>query len=506
MSISPDTSNAMSNSKGKRVMENELISIIDTEASYPTSEFSFRPDTKYPEYAYEEIAPTKNTVYSAVRDSFRRLCLDEKNYGTRNWNPLGEIIHPGDSVLIKPNLVMDVNGLIDQGTECLYTHASVVAPVIDYVLIALNGTGKIIIGDAPMQECVFETLLKEGGYGKLVDYYKSKRIQIDIVDFRELTSIVKNGVHIQSINPNSSGTIIDLAHYSEFAGISKGVISRTRITNYDPRILKEHHDSVKNEYYISNYVLAADVIINMPKPKSHRKAGATIALKNFVGVNVRKEFLPHHTMGSKEEGGDEYLKKDKVHFLRSKLLDKRNMLEAERHYTLARLYRIAVRLCLLVMQLRGTDKYQEGSWYGNNTISKTISDLNKIVFYADKSGRMQDKPQRRMIIIADMIISGEKEGPVYPTAKPVGIIACGFNPVSFDRAVSTLMGFNPELIPTIKTAEAIFRKFKLASDKPILIVSNKNEYDNRRIEEIDRNDLLNFEPSSGWKGHLEFEK
>ena len=51
----------------------------------------------------------------------------------------------------------------------------------------------------------------------------------------------------------------------------------------------------------------------MPKPKCHRKAGMTSALKNFVGANVRKEFLPHHTMGSIKEGGDEYFVTSKIH-------------------------------------------------------------------------------------------------------------------------------------------------------------------------------------------------
>ena len=80
-----------------------------------------------------------------------------------------------------------------------------------------------------------------------------------------------------------------------------------RITNYDPAYLKQHHNADKHEYFINSDVLNADVVINMPKPKTHRKAGVTISMKNLVGINCRKEYLPHHTNGSKEEGGDEYL-------------------------------------------------------------------------------------------------------------------------------------------------------------------------------------------------------
>ncbi len=64
---------------------------------------------------------------------------------------------------------------------CLYTHPSVVAAVIDYVIIALNGIGIVIIGDAQMQECDFNYLLKDSGYHLLIDYYKEKKIDIEIV-------------------------------------------------------------------------------------------------------------------------------------------------------------------------------------------------------------------------------------------------------------------------------------------------------------------------------------
>ena len=78
-------------------------------------------------------------------------------------------------------------------TECLYTQPSVVAAVIDYVLIALGNTGEIILGDAPMQECNFKHLIETSGYLDLVKYYQKKGKKVSIVDFRELTSNVIDG-------------------------------------------------------------------------------------------------------------------------------------------------------------------------------------------------------------------------------------------------------------------------------------------------------------------------
>ena len=53
-------------------------------------------------------------------------------------------------------------------------------------------------------------------------------------------------------------------------------------------------------------VLEADVIVNLPKLKTHKKAGVTCALKNLIGINGNKEYLPHHRIGGHNLGGDCY--------------------------------------------------------------------------------------------------------------------------------------------------------------------------------------------------------
>ena len=50
----------------------------------------------------------------------------------------------------------------------------------------------------------------------------------------------------------------------------------------------------------------ADVVVNVPKLKTHKKAGITGALKNLVGINGHKAFLPHHRKGGSLDGGDAY--------------------------------------------------------------------------------------------------------------------------------------------------------------------------------------------------------
>ena len=52
--------------------------------------------------------------------------------------------------------------------------------------------------------------------------------------------------------------------------------------------------------------MEADVFINIPKLKTHKKVGLTCALKNLVGINANKNWLPHHTEGTTDRGGDQF--------------------------------------------------------------------------------------------------------------------------------------------------------------------------------------------------------
>lgn len=485
--------------------DNAVILYKQCSYQYPIKSDLFRPSELYPEYYWgaSELSENKNEVYNSVREAFRMMQLDPINWNTKNWNPLGDIIEPGKNILIKPNLVMDKNHILENGTDCLYTHPSVVAAVIDYVIIALKGKGKIIIGDAPVQECNWEKLISDSGYLELVSWYQDKGIEVELVDFREVRTDVKKGIRFQTTCNSMKGKIINLGLDSEFANISKNICSRLRITNYDPNILLKHHNDSQHEYYISNYVLESDVIINMPKPKCHRKAGVTCAMKNLVGINVRKEFLPHHTVGSVSEGGDEYDKKNILAGIRSRVWDRLNYNSARGNYTMAYVYKWSSRFLSLLLRL-SKNKYSEGSWYGNNTISRTVVDLNKIVYFADKNGDLQDKKQRDVFIVADMVIAGEKDGPIAPTPKDVGIIAMGRDTLIFDEVVSTVMGFDISKIPTIDCAKNMVGKYKFSSEyKDVYIRSNIKTLNNKKISEISFKDSFQFEANPGWKNHIE---
>lgn len=113
---------------------------------YPT-ELPFDPPERYPEYALKGVDPN-NEVYAWVRETLHRAGLDQKNFGTPNWNPLGDIVQPGMKVLIKPNTVSHMH---EENKEyfSVIIHPSVIRPMLDYLCIALKNQGKITIGDSP---------------------------------------------------------------------------------------------------------------------------------------------------------------------------------------------------------------------------------------------------------------------------------------------------------------------------------------------------------------------
>ncbi|MGB6064276.1 MAG: hypothetical protein WBG50_05685, partial [Desulfomonilaceae bacterium] len=94
----------------------------DEDASYPSPPFS--PGEHYPEYPFEHLAQQPNSVYELVRTSLIRMGLDKHRAGTSKWNPLGELIRPGNRVVIKPNWVMHENRG-PGGLDAVVTHPSV---------------------------------------------------------------------------------------------------------------------------------------------------------------------------------------------------------------------------------------------------------------------------------------------------------------------------------------------------------------------------------------------
>ena len=468
------------------------------DCEYPSDRF-YRPDTLYPEYPFKKggISEEKNDVYKMIRNMFRNMGSDKENFGTEQWNPLGQYVKEGQTVLIKPNLVLHRNSAekdLKKGMECLVTHPSVVRCIMDYVLIALRGTGKVIVADAPIQDCDFRKLKRTGGYQGLEEFYKKYwKSDFEVQDLRKVILKDVDGRLVQSENTNMGfkTKIVNLSSKSYF--YKKNYNGRLRITNYDAKDVNNHHNGKVQEYCLNSICLDADVIISIPKPKTHRLAGYTGALKNFIGVNARKEYLPHHRKGDAAKSGDEYPVNDKVKQISSLIDDLKNMAYKKNRILMSDTLK---KINFFILK-NHKDPIRYGMWYGNDTIWRTILDLNRAIYYSDKAGNIMGTVQRRIIHIGDMLVCGEKEGPLSPSYKKVGGILFADNAVEFDLFLTKLMGFDYLKFPTLKYAMNDRMLFDKSRD--IYFDSNAQQYSGKLAEKTGN---FAFVPTSGWKEYI----
>src|SRR5688572_21503606 len=121
-----------------------VVAWCDSSVRY-AGQTPFHPEGDYPEAPFLERSAEPNQVYQAVRNCFIQAGLDSNNFGTSQWNPLGSLINPGETVLLKPNMVKERHPRDPNGWQYVLTHGSIVRAVSDYVWLALQGRGKIII-------------------------------------------------------------------------------------------------------------------------------------------------------------------------------------------------------------------------------------------------------------------------------------------------------------------------------------------------------------------------
>ncbi len=468
---------------------------------YP-SQAPFRPHLGYPEFGERiPLGEEPNHVYALCRNLFVSLGLDKDRWGTSHWNPLGDLVKPGMKVLLKPNLVrhLHMRGGVYQA---VVTHASIVRCLLDYVALALNGSGEIVVGDAPVQGADFSTIVSKTGLQDVCDDVASNwNISIKVVDFR-LSSIELDDQHREISSKKLAGDMtgyraVDLAQKSLLVPLVDQC-SRFRVTNYDCCEMSMHHNHEVNEYLIPQTVLNADVVINLPKLKTHRKVGLTAALKNLVGINGHKDWLPHHREGGVSEGGDEYLRSSVFKKFISSLEEKMLYQSKLTH----RFSSFSVSLLKKMSALVGDDPYEEGSWHGNDTVWRMVLDLNRILLYADHEGNLRDVPQRKCLTIVDAILAGEGEGPMAPDPVECSMLVGGMSSLAVDFALSGLVGFDYRKIPLLANGFGIV-------DWPLVKFSSgdvnvaKHAVDASGCVASDEITAFRFTPPSGWKNHIE---
>lgn len=485
--------------------DSALVSVIKTVPIYPQHP-PFGPDERYPEYPFDfESSPQQNHIYQSVRSLLFHLGLDKNNFGKPCWNPFGEFIHSGDTVLIKPNMVMESHLTRPEDFEYIITHGSVLRAICDYAIIALHGNGTITFADSPETDANFDLICKRNGLNDLINFYKisARNITVQILDLRKELWVKKDGVIIKKkyLPGDPMGyTAVRLDHHSEFHDyqLSGNFYGAT----FDRDDTKRHHNQFTHEYLLSSTVLNSDVIINVPKLKTHKKAGLTCCLKNLVGINGDKNWLPHYTEGSPASKGDQFDNdciKSKTEFQLGSYLKK-----------MINRYQMLSYLAFLLKPVgRGIfgsteNIVRSGNWYGNDTLWRMIVDLNKCLFHFDSKGNLR-KTKRKVFCVVDAIIAGDNLGPLHADPKPLGILAGAFDPAILDRACARLVGFDYKKIPSIlKSFNVRDLPFTAKESENICLVSNLPEL-NGDLDTIKPDASFCFKPHFGWKGHIESE-
>lgn len=363
--------------------------------------------------------------------------------------PFGHVIARGARVLVKPNLVLHENEG-PWGMDPLVTHASVIQAVVDAALLA--DPAAVIVGDAPLQGCDFDRLLEATGLGEWADrQMRADSRFLGLRDFRRTTCTFTNGVRVasESRQPEDQFVLYDLGGRSLLEPVTDDRGS-FRVTCYDPRLLAKTHAPGRHRYLIARDVINADVVINLPKLKTHKKAGITCALKNLVGINGNKEYLPHHRIGGAGAGGDCYPRRDTVKRLIEAAADRENMASS---LSSARFWHgVGRQLDRVSRRVLGDRLGVEGSWSGNDTVWRMCLDLNRILLYGRADAALADEPQRRVVHVVDAIVAGQGDGPLAPQPLPLGLLLAAGNAAAMDCIGARILGYDPARVPIVREA------------------------------------------------------
>ena len=351
-------------------------------------------------------------------------------------------------VLLKPNWVRHSKTADDEW--CLRTHDSFLLASLDYILRLQPR--EVLIGDAPIQGCHWSKMISlefTEAVNTLSDKYK---IPVNIKDFRRVHFDPELNNAVEQQMPLDDYIIFDVGKKSYLEPITDKNSNNFRVTVYNPDRFQESHGPGVHKYCITKELFDSDVVISLPKVKTHQKTGITAALKNIVGLNGDKDFLPHHRIGGTDMGGDCYPGGNKLRYWSELSLDNANRKKGKWQYY------AWTKMASLLWRLSLPKKIHSlaAGWYGNDTTWRMVMDLNQIVYYGSKDGTLNNTKQRSFFSLCDGIIGGQGDGPINPESLALGVVSftntSGWN----DQVLSRLMGMNSEKIPLLLSA----RKFE----------------------------------------------
>ena len=412
-------------------------------------------------------------------------------------------------IVIKPNWVLHQTDPAFP-IRALVTDSRVIEAVVEACLELYPSVQKILVGDCPLQYADWPLLCEQSGLTPAIERLKSA--SEGKVEFRDLRKEVyrQNGDSFLSADDGAHGDPlgyreVELGVLSHLEGISDQA-ERFAVNDYSSAVTHSNHSKGSHRYFVCQSVLDCDLFINLPKWKSHQKSGITCALKNLVGINGDKAYLPHFRKGAPKWGGDEFRDENRwLYWAQTRLRER-----IQKRSRIA--YRILKPGWELIKRLRGIETrladphatprqfyIAGGAWHGNDTIWRMIYDLNLIIQCCDGGGNVRSTVQRNYFCIADGLVSGEGNGPLQPLPRETDWLVCGIDPFEIDAALSWFMGFDPQKVP-IAARRADYGGpdwGTFAWDQLDALL------DGDRISPMDSDINLHFAPPPGWRNFIE---
>jgi uncharacterized protein (DUF362 family) len=459
------------------------VSVVSEPGAAYLTEPPYHPDTAWPEWSGREVSASPNPAYRMVRQALADLGLDRARFGTAQWNPLGDIVRPGETVVIKPNFVISRNRRAHT-LDSIVTHPSVLRAIADYVYLALGGRGRIVIADTPQMDCNWDDLMAYQRLGPVIEYYRRVLdFELELYDLRRFEVIdpeqAAYSTNRKPLAGDPLGTVkVDLGARSAFTGLTGEELMYG--ADYDRRETIALHSGGRHEYHLAATVLAADTVISVPKMKVHKKVGVTLNLKGLVGTVSNKNCLVHYRLGTPKHGGDQLPDSAnvagdlKVVRIQRWLMDR----------TLAHqsglgdwLYRFALGAYRRLIKpwrpvSTSTLLQDDGNWSGNDSCWRMTADLARIFYFASAKGELMTTRQRKTFCIVDGVTGGEKEGPLSASPVASGCIVAGENPFAVDMVTTRLMGFDVGKVKQFGTALSGPAEFGIGSTGDIEPVVN----------------------------------
>jgi uncharacterized protein (DUF362 family) len=440
--------------------------------------------------AYDE----PDRVAASVRSALTALDL-----------PAG-FVSPGDRVVLKPNWIKehDERRPGPGEWEHVVTHPTVIEAVTRWAAAQLGGRGAVVICDAPQTDSSFSRIREYCLLDEMAERCRADfpGVRVEILDLRPEEWRTLEGVTVAraELAGDPLGTTrVDLGENSELAGFAG--CGRLYGASYDMRETNEHHARGRHEYLLCRTPMDADVFVNLPKLKTHKKVGLTCALKNLVGINANKNWLPHHTEGTPATGGDQF-----------PATTVKARLEHAWMGAIKGQLRGRPRLSRLFVPLKRAGRVafgdtqsvvRSGNWHGNDTCWRMVLDLNKCFWFFDGQGQRLGQP-RRYLSVVDGIVGGEGNGPLAPDPKPCGVVIAGTHPVAVDCAAATMMGFAWDKIPLLRNAFDLHGlDFVPFAPSDVRTVSDDPRWQGALSDIVG---TFAFRPHFGWRGTIEADR